>query len=223
LIVVEDDSRYRESLEALFAHTPGFERAASFGSAVDALEELDRATAAGKPPVWDLALMDLDLPGMTGIRATAEIKKRLPEILVVCLTVFEEPGTILEAICSGADGYLLKRSSPQELVAQLRVVAGGGAPLTARVARSVLDLLRSGDGAPGHVGGAWRPPSDLSLTQREIDVLRGLVRGLAYKQVASELEISIDTVRHHIRGIYRKLQVHSVAEAVSRAIRERLV
>jgi DNA-binding NarL/FixJ family response regulator len=102
------------------------------------------------------------------------------------------------------------------------VVSGGGAPLTAGVARSVLDLLRAGE-ATGRAIPAWRPPSALSLTQREIDVLRALVRGLAYKQVAQELDISIDTVRHHIRGVYGKLQVHSVAEAVSRAIRERLV
>lgn len=127
LILCEDDTRYRESLEELFAHTPGMRLDASFGSAVEALARLDQLQVSGKAVAWDLALMDLDLPGMTGIEATAAIKKRLPEILVVCLAVFEEPATILEAICAGADGYLLKRSSPQELLAQLRVVASGGA------------------------------------------------------------------------------------------------
>jgi DNA-binding NarL/FixJ family response regulator len=225
LVVIEDDSRYREGLEQLFTHTPGIRLAGAFSSAVEALQHLEDLERSGKDVTsvgWDLAIMDLDLPGMTGIAATAALKKRLPEILVVVLTVFEEPSTILEAICSGADGYLLKRSSPQELLAQIRVVSGGGAPLTAGVARSVLDLLRASD-ATGRGIPAWRPPSALSLTSRESEVLRELVRGLAYKQVAQELDISIDTVRYHIRSVYRKLQVHSVAEAVSRAIRERLV
>jgi DNA-binding NarL/FixJ family response regulator len=210
--VIEDDARYRESLELLFSHSPGFSLAGSYGAAEEALETIGAdATNTGAMVV----AMDLDLPGVNGIEATRRLKRARPEALVVVLTVFDEPARILEAICAGADGYLLKRTPPHELLEQLRAVAEGGAPLTASVARTVLGLLR-----PAVEGGAAHPAPQ--LTDRERDVLAGLVRGLAYKQVAESLGISLDTVRTHIRGIYRKLQVHSVAEAVGRAIRERL-
>jgi DNA-binding NarL/FixJ family response regulator len=216
VVVVEDDARYRASLETLFAMASGFTLAGSWATPLEALPALERAVGDGS--AWDLALMDVDLPGMSGIEATRRIKRLSPRTLVVVLTVFEEPATILEAICAGADGYLLKKTAPQELLAQLEVVAAGGAPLTAGVARTVLALVRGpqDDAAPAS-------PDGLRLTARERDVLRGLVKGLAYKQVADTLGISIDTVRTHVRGMYRKLQVHSVAEAVGRAIRERLV
>lgn len=218
LAIVEDDSRYRESLRTLFTHARGFKLDGCFGSASEALQVLGDDSAEG--PRWDLVLMDIELPGISGIAATRLVKARSPETLVVMLTVFEQPAMILEAICAGADGYLLKKSSPQELLQHLQEVAAGGSSLTAGVARTVLDLLRRSSG-PGDAPVAGVP--DPGLTPRELDVLRGLVKGLAYKQVAGELEISIDTVRMHIRSVYRKLQVHSVAGAVSRAIRERLV
>lgn len=214
--IVEDDTRYRRSLETLFAHAPGFTLAGSYGSAEAAL----RAREGGE--AWGIVLMDVELPGMSGIEATRRLKRSPSPPLVVHLTVFEDPSVILEAICAGADGYLLKKSSSQELMQQLQVIVAGGAPLTAGVARTVLDLLRAG--APGAVataGAAARVP-DPGLSPRELDVLRGLVRGYAYKQVAAELGVSLDTVRTHIRGIYRKLQVHSVAEAVTRAVRSGL-
>lgn len=210
--VVEDDTRYREGLRALFSHARGFALAGCFADAPAAL------AALGRGPAWDAALMDVELPGMRGIEATREIRQRSPGTRVVMLTVFEEPATILEAICAGADGYLLKKTPPEELLEQLRVIAAGGGALTAGVARTVLELLRQHGPAPGTPG-----IPDPGLSPRELDVLRGLVRGLAYKQVAGELGVSLDTVRTHIRGIYRKLQVHSVAEAVSRALRSRLV
>ena len=139
---------------------------------------------------------------------------------MVVLTVFEQSGTILEAICAGADGYLVKRTPPSRLVLELRDVMQGGSPLSAGVASTVLGLLRRE--AAGR--GQWRGgEARLGLTDREQDVLRCLVEGMQYKTVADHLEISLDTVRSHVRSVYGKLQVHSVAEAVSRAIRERLV
>jgi DNA-binding NarL/FixJ family response regulator len=207
--IVEDDARYRASLETLLRHAPGVELAASFARAEGLLAE-----AAAGAPAWRLVLMDVDLPGTGGIEATRELKRLRPGVLVVTLTVFEEPRVILEAICAGADGYVLKRTPPAQLLEMLQVVALGGAPLTPGVARTVLELVRAPQGAL---------PNDLGLSTRERDVLRGLVQGLAYKQVADRLGISLDTVRTHVRGMYRKLQVHSVAEAVSRALRERLI
>lgn len=215
--VIEDDARYRAGLVALLRHAPDFECAAVHGSAVEALEALERHGAAAPLGACELVLMDLGLPGMGGSEATRRLKRICPALRVVVCTVFEDPDRILEAICAGADGYLLKRTPPAEMLDHLRAVFAGGAPLTAGVAATVLRLLRDpGDRAVTVNGEA--PP----LTLRERDVLRALVRGLAYKQVADELGLSIDTVRTHIRGIYRKLQVHSVAEAVSRAIREGL-
>jgi DNA-binding NarL/FixJ family response regulator len=222
--VVEDDPRFRASLETLLSHADGFRLAASFGSPLALLAEAETAAGADDPPPYDLVLMDLRLPGMDGIAATRRLKRLHPDLPVVALTVFEEPATILDAICAGADGYLLKRTSAREMLDQLRTIAGGGAPLTARVARSVLDLLRSE--APEGSGplGRGRPPSvaGLELTDRERDVLRCLVEGRSYKEVAVRLGISPGTVCSHAKSIYRKLQVHNVAEAVSRAIRERL-
>jgi DNA-binding NarL/FixJ family response regulator len=221
-VAVEDDRRYRTSLETLFAHADGFELADSFSSADEAIE---RATAIARdngPLPWDIVLMDLELPGIGGTEATRILKQIAPATRVIVVTVFDSSNTVLEAICAGADGYLTKRTSPATIVEEVRSVVAGGAPLSAGVARTVLNLLRSSaihrdDATPGAV------TTSLDLTERELAVLRCLVRGRPYKHVASDLDISIDTVRSHIRHIYGKLQVHSVAQAVSRAIREGLV
>ena len=214
---IEDDTRYRASLEALLRLSPGIDLAGTYGSPAGALKSLE---SHGERSPWDVVLMDLDLPGMSGIEATRRVKRILPDVSVVVLSVFEEPEKILEAICAGADGYLTKSTPPVELLAQIRAVANGGSPLTSGVARTVLDLLRrigldeTDDPSPGD--------DRLELSDRERQVLRCLMDGMAYKQVAERLDISIDTVRSHIRRIYRKLQVHSVAQAVSRALREGL-
>jgi len=224
VLIIEDDSRYRHSLETLFNNTPGFRLDGSFGSAYPMLQELEHRHRAGPDPPWQLALVDIELPGMNGIEATRHLKKHLPAITVVMLTVFEEPAIILEAISAGADGYLLKKTSAPELLIQLKAITAGGSPLTPDVARTVLSLLR--ENAPKGIAGKFfnaASPTKLDLTEREHTVLQSLVKGLSYKQVATTLNISIDTVRTHIRAVYRKLQVHSVAEAVARAIREKLV
>lgn len=211
---MEDNARYRQSLEVLLSHAPGFAVARSVARAEALLAEPET-----DPPPWDLVLMDLELPGMSGIEATRRLKAANPEIAVVVLTVFEESATILDAIAAGIDGYLLKRSPANELLAQLKSILAGGAPLTSAVARTLLDLVRLQHGPSASGGRIGR----LDLSEREQEVLRGLVRGLSYRQVGETCGVSIDTVRTHVRSVYRKLQVHSVAQAVSRAIRERLV
>lgn len=229
VVTIEDDPKYRSSLELLFKHARDFELVESFGSPEAALSRLDGGAEGGPSihadrstvlPVWDLVLMDVDLPGMDGIACTREVKRRLPGTAVVVLTVFEERATIVEAICAGADGYLLKRTPAAELLTQLRAIAVGGAPISAGVARTVLDLVRHLAPVPDDntEGGAR-----FELTERELEVLRCLVQGMSYKRTAQRLDISLDTVRSHIRSVYSKLQVHSVAEAVSRALREGIV
>lgn len=210
IAIVEDDPRLRASLRAVFEHAEGFSVEGTFADADSAL------AAAHSSPGWELVLMDIGLPGIDGVEATRRIKRILPNVAVVMITVYEDPSIVIEAICAGADGYLLKRSTASELVEEVREIGRGGAPLTPRVAKSVLSVVRALSPDRGRV-------VELSLSAREREVLRGLVDGRSYKQIAADLEISIDTVRGHIRRLYRKLQVHSVAEAVTRALREHLV
>jgi len=218
VVTVEDDRRYRTSLEALFDLTPDFELAASFASATDALAQFDADARRGVLPAWDVVLMDLDLPGIDGIEATRRLRSLLPNTHIVALTVFEEPRTVLAAICAGAEGYVLKRTPPEELLDQVRSVVTGGSPLTPVIARTLLELVRRFGPTPSETD----KPS-LDLTPREQAVLQCLVRGMPYKTAAATLGISLDTVRSHVRNVYRKLQVHGVAEAVSRALRHGLV
>lgn len=216
-MTIEDDPQYRSSLELLFRHADDFELVGSFSSPDAALSRLEDGSSEAP---CDLVLMDVDLPGMDGIACTRELKKRLPEVPVVILTVFEERTTIVEAICAGADGYLVKRTPARELLTQLRAIAVGGSPISAGIARTVLELVRRlGPISAVHEGRTDR----FELTERELQVLRCLVQGMSYKRVARHLEISLDTVRSHIRSVYSKLQVHNVAEAVSRAVREGIV
>jgi len=214
--IVDDDAPYRGAIADLRTLESSFQVVASFGEARPLLAAADKTP----PPSWDLVLMDIEMPGMDGISAARELKARLPEALVVMLTAFEEPDRIVRAILAGADGYLVKRSDAREVLEEIRAVVAGGSPMTPSVARSVLATVRAGMPLPADA------PDGLArygLSEREADVLRSLVSGKGYKEIAYDLHISVDTVRSHIRKVYRKLQVHSAPEAVARAIRERLV
>jgi DNA-binding NarL/FixJ family response regulator len=221
LAIVEDDSRYRASLEQLFTHADGFTLSGSFAAPPPVLAEAERAMRTCDTPPWDVVLMDLEMPRMNGIEATRRLKALAPGLKIIVVTVFEDPNAIVEAICAGADGYLLKRARARELLDAVRAVADGGAPLTSTVARKMLDVVRAL--VPAAPARAESAPSRFDLTEREQQVLRALVDGLSYKQAADALGISIGTIRSHVTAIYGKLQVHNVAEAVSRAVRKRLV
>lgn len=222
IAIIEDDRRYRASLEQLFAHTTGFRLAGSFGSPPGAIAAAERDSANEGQP-WDIVVVDLEMPQMNGIEATRRLKALRPNLKVVMLTVFEDPTAILEAVAAGADGYLLKKARARELLDGVRAVAEGGSPLTPEVAKKVLDVLRTINTASMSAPATMPAPTRLDLTDREQQVLRALVAGFSYKQAADELGISLGTVRSHITSIYRKLQVHNVAEAVSRAVRQRLI
>lgn len=218
LTAVEDDRRYRASLETLFAHAPGFRLVETFATG-DAMLNRLALVPPGEGPPWDLVLMDLELPGTSGITCTRMLKDRMPGVNVVVVTVLEDAHDVLEAICAGADGYLSKRTPPSEMLTELRSVVAGGSPLSAGVARTVLGLLRD-ERAPAR---SRLNAAQLDLTEREHAVLRCLVRGRTYQETADELSISLDTVRSHVRRVYGKLQVHTVGAAVARAIRGGLV
>jgi DNA-binding NarL/FixJ family response regulator len=214
--IADDDASYRAAIAELLSLEPPFEVVGLFASAH---ELLDRVTPVGTSP-WDLVLMDIEMPGIDGIEATETLKTRFPELQVVMLTSFEEPDRIVRAIQAGAEGYLVKRADAREVLEEIRAVVAGGSPLTPSVARSVLARIR--DGVSGRAGSPQAPQAS-SLSEREAEVLRALVAGLGYKEIAFDLHISVDTVRTHIRNIYRKLSVHSAPAAVARAIHERIV
>jgi DNA-binding NarL/FixJ family response regulator len=220
IAIVDDNARFRGTMETFVRDLPGFTLAASYACADTALRDLDDALMRCDVPPWDLILMDLELPGVNGVAATRRVKAIAPGISVVVLTVFEDAATVLEAICAGADGYLVKRTSAPTLRLQLTSIVEEGAPMTPGVARTLLTFVR--EGSDGSVQGE-AGPTRLDLTAREQDVLRCIVRGRSYRQTADELAIGLETVRTHIRHLYRKLQVHTVAEAVGLAIRRRLI
>jgi len=223
IATVEDDRRYRSSLATLFAHAQGFAFGRGFSYAEEALRLARRGVEDGEGPPWDLLLMDLALPGMDGITATRKMKELVREVPIVVVTAFDDPPRVLDAICSGADGYLTKRTRPETVLEELRSILSGGAPLSAGVARTVLDLLRlQAPSARALVDQASGTPL-LVLTDREEDVLRGLVEGRTYREIGDDLDISLDTVRTHVRRVYRKLHVHNVAQAVRVALEHGLI
>ena len=165
-----------------------------------------------KPQV---VLMDIDMPNVNGIEGVRLIRKHFPELCIIMQTVFEDDDKILDAIVAGANGYILKKVHPAKIIEGINEVVEGGAPMTASVARRVLELFQKNS--------ARHSENDFKLTEREKEILSDLVKGLSYKMIADNRTISVFTVNAHVRNIYEKLQVHSVAEAVRKAIEQRIV
>ena len=203
----EDNSSMREGIAFLVQSAPGLELLASFSNCDSVKADMEQL----KPNV---VLMDIDLPGINGIDAVSIIKSVSSSTQVIMLTVFDNEEKIFQAIRNGASGYLLKNTSPSEIVESIFDVYRGGSPMTANVARKVLQYFQ-------HQPKAQK--SDYNLSEREQQILKGLVNGYSYKLIANEYSISIDTVRSHIRHIYDKLHVNSKTEAVLKAINEGLV
>lgn len=166
----------------------------------------------------EVILMDIDLPGLSGIEGTRQIKAAFPEVDILMVTVYEEEDRIFEAICAGASGYLLKKTPVTEILEAIHLVKEGGAPMSPSIARKVLHFFRLDSVKQNHPS---QPEYD--LTARESEILGWLVKGHSYKMISDACEVSINTIRAHLKKIYRKLHVHSMSEAVAKAIRENLV
>lgn len=207
--IVEDDGFFREAVAAVLADAPDVAAVAAFETVEEALAALD---AGGAP---DVVLTDLQLPGMSGLDGLRAFRARAAAAHLVVLTVFEDEARIVEAICAGAEGYLLKPSSAEAIVAAVGTARRGGAPITPRIASRVLEVFaRLARPAPD--------PDAYGLTAREAEVLQRLVDGETKGAVAEALFLSPHTVDVHVRNIYGKLQVHSRSGAVAKALREGL-
>ncbi len=204
--IIEDHPDFRKALAYLLDASEEYECIDTFYSAEDALDNLSGDE--------DLILLDINLPQISGIEAIPKIKKLFPEVKIIMLTILDDDHTIMEAILAGADGYLLKKSSPAKILSSIKECDGGGSPMTASIAKKVLTLFKK-----------YVPVQnkDFSLTKREKEILHLLVEGKNSFNIGDKLFISVQTVRNHIRHIYEKLQVHSKSQAVVKAIREGLV
>ena len=205
--IVDDDAKLRQSIATFVDGSPGFKCVSHYGSAEAALKGLP----ADKP---DVVLMDINMGEMSGIECVERLKAHSPDMQILMLTVYEDTEKIFRALAAGANGYLLKRSSPTKLLAAIREVHAGGSPMTSSIARKVVASFQKHTPATDAAGERAG-----QLSPREQAVLDGLAKGWTYKQLASELDISIDTIRTYIRRIYEKLHVQSRTEAVAKYLR----
>jgi len=199
--IYEDNRALREALELLISKEPDLLLTGAYADCTQVEKDLCLQEA-------DVILMDIDMPGRSGIEGAALVKRHFPAVEVLMLTVFDDDNKVFDAVCAGANGYLLKKTPPDKILEAIRDLYAGGAPMTPLIARKVLQLFPR---TP-----ALNTETD-KLTPRELGVLESLAKGNSYKMVAAELNISIETVRTHIKRIYEKLHVHSVAEAIAKA------
>lgn len=204
--IIEDRREIRDGLAMLIGGTEGYACTGSYRTMEDAIRHLGRTQP-------DVVLCDIGLPGMSGIDGIRVLKERHPEMILLVLSVYDDDDRIMEALCAGACGYLLKKTPPLRLLEGLKEAVAGGSPMSPEVAYRVIQLFRE-----------FRPPAraDYNLTPHETRLLKLLVDGYTYKKAADELNVSVHTIAFHLRNIYKKLQVHSKSEAVSKALRQRL-
>jgi DNA-binding NarL/FixJ family response regulator len=205
--IIEDQPRIREALRLLIDGTEGFSCTAAYASMEEALSRIGSELP-------DAVLVDIGLPGMSGINGIRALNESWPDLTSVVLTVYNDDKRIFDALRAGAQGYLLKNTPPARLLESLREVMDGGAPMSPEVARRVVELFHQ-------VRPSIHP--DHNLTPHEMRLVKLLVEGHNYQTAAVELGVSVNTVRFHMRSIYSKLHVHSKAEAVSKALRDRIL
>jgi DNA-binding NarL/FixJ family response regulator len=204
--IIEDQPEIREGLGVLIDLAEGYQCIGRYGSMEEAIADIGRHLP-------DVALVDIGLPGMSGIEGIQRLKHQYPTLSLVALTVYDDDERIFEALCAGATGYLLKKTAPSKLLESVREVVNGGSPMSPEVARRVITLFQN-----------VRPPSraDYHLTPHETRLLKLLIQGHTYKTAAAELGSSTHAVSFHLRNIYAKLRVHSKSEAVVKALRDGL-
>lgn len=200
--LVEDDHEIRENLSFIINETDGFSCEQTYYKVEEAIPEI-----YSNPP--DVILLDISLPGMTGIEGIPIFKKHIPATEIIMLTVHQDDKLVFDSLCNGASGYLTKNTPPDKILDAIKEANNGGAPMSTKIARMVVSTFKA--------------PLDAGLSNREKEVLSELCKGKSYKMVADFLFISQDTVRTHIRNIYKKLEVNSKSEAVAKALKNNLV
>lgn len=207
IVVYEDNDNLRESLCNLITFSKDLLLLGNYARVEDVTAQIEELQP-------DVILMDIDMPGMNGIEAVKQIRTFNQQVQIIMLTVFDDNRHVLDAICAGASGYLLKKHISDHLLDAITQVLQGEAPMSPGIARMVIQSMQQNS----------KPVNNnYNLTQREKEILSNLSKGNSYKLIAADLTISIDTVRTHIKNIYEKLQVHTQTEAVSKAVNERLV
>lgn len=208
IVIFDDNSKRRESLEMLIELTDQMTCVGLFQDCSDVLKNIDQT----KP---DLVLMDIDMPYVNGIEGVRLIRQKFPNLKILMQTVFDDDEKLFASIRAGADGYILKKAKPQELLNAIEEALEGGAPMTPSIARQVLRFVGNSDNGKRN--------EEFNLSPRETEVLSLLVQGFSYKMISQKCFISLNTVNVHIQKIYEKLQVNSAVEAVTKAIGNKLV
>ncbi len=206
--IIEDNRYVRTGWQAVLQNVPNFE-------VVGIFENCEVAFAAEEIGISDVVIMDIGLPGMSGIEGAKHIAEKYPDSAIIMCTVYDDDEKIFEALCSGAIGYLLKKIQPQELIQAIQDAAAGGSPMTPDIARKVIKSFQSTNNTNSQ--------KEDQLSDREKEVLHLLSQGKSYAAIGKELFLSVDGVRYHIRHIYEKLQVHSRAEAVAKGLQSRII
>ena len=206
LVIYEDNARLRQSLELLLSEGSGFAVAGAFADC----DEVEEQIATLLP---ELVVMDIDMPGIGGIKGVRIVKALFPDVKIMMHTVFDDDTRIFDSICAGADGYLLKNTPPLKLIQALVELVEGGAPMSPYVAQRVFNHFRQ----------ETANADSFKLTLREKEILEMLVKGNSYKMIAGNTNITIDTVKKHLQNIYHKLHVNCGTEAVAKALRHKIV
>ncbi len=207
VLLYEDNNNLCESLCSLLSLTDEFTVVGAFANCMKAEEQVPELQP-------DIILMDIDMPGMTGIEALRKIRTFNAGVQIIMLTIFDDNNYVFDALRAGANGYLLKKNLSDKLIVSMKEVLQGGAPMSPAIARMIITQMQQAQAIQ---------PDEYGLTNREKDILSSLSKGNSHKMIAAESGISIETVRSHLKKIYDKLHVHSQTEAVSKAFKERLV
>jgi DNA-binding NarL/FixJ family response regulator len=206
--IYDDNNKLRDSLSQLISAFPEFELLGVYPNAINILDNIE----LNKPQI---ILMDINMPGISGIEAVQQVRKHHPDIKIIMQTVFDDDDKVFRSICAGAVGYILKKTSPMDILDAIKDAYNGGAPITPCVAIKILAMFKK-QSVP-------EKNTSINLSERETEILSHLTKGLSYKMIADACCISLDTVRFHIKNIYEKLHVHSMSEAIYKAINEKLV